>query len=75
MEKIVQKRKSLLISSLVLVVVGFIIVCAGFLVADNKVENLKWKNTPPFYQTVRVDKNNDFRIEVRFGPFQITRIW
>lgn len=74
MAKLIEKRKGLLLSSLILVIAGLVVVGVGFMLADHKIEKLRWKTEPAFYQTVRVNEKNQFRIQVQFGPFQITGI-
>lgn len=70
-----KKKKLLFVFSSIFLVVGLALTSLGFVLADNKVENLKLKNSPAFYQTVRVNDRNEFSIEISFGDFSLTKLF
>ncbi|MEA4875691.1 hypothetical protein [Anaerorhabdus sp.] len=71
MMKQILSKKSIVILSTMLMIVGIGCGIIGFAMAKNNTENLKTGNSDAWYQTVHVNDENEFRIYLEIGPISI----
>ncbi len=71
-KQIVNKR-SIIIVSIVLMIMGLGCGILGSAMANNNIENLKTSKPDPWYQSVHVNDKNQFGIYIQAGPLTLMK--